>query len=274
MTARTPQTIAAHIRMILAPATQAISHRLAQPDLSRSLVGCAVTLDGINLYDIASSLGEQRRQAQDGRPRTEGNGGGGSPATNSTTEDTATELDRLRMIGMDLQEAIDRLHPDPQWPSIASGWRSRTSTATEHLTAVIGDIAYGDGNYTDMLDAVDGVKVATGEVARLARLALHARAWRANRADTDPPVDAHEAARCSSWPLGKDRNGDPASCGQFRGMYGHRHPETGAAHHDDLCDSCLKLVCPQCWSRQRRTPEAKECMACEIRNRRTRSNAA
>jgi len=259
---------------MLAPTVRA-AEALTQPSptLHRRIIGTAVTLAHIDLFTIAADLADARACALDGRPRGESSGRGGGGAT-STTEDVGTELWRIRDIGLQLDEAIDKLHPDPSWPTISSGLRERTACATEHVLAAAA-ACFATLNperaYDDLADAVDGLCVAATEVRRLATIAAKTRAWRATPESVDPPDDTLEAARCTSWPLGMDRNGKPARCGNYRGEHGHRHPITGSAHHDDLCDDCYRMVCPQCWSRVRRTPNARDCMACEIRTRRGRA---
>lgn len=257
---RTPQTIAAHMHTILAPTTATACHwyeRAGHPigHLARTITGAAITLDGINLYDIAGSLSEQRRQAEQGRPRGgSGNGGGSSPSVSSTTADTAMELYRIRSYGMDLQEAIDRLHPDPVWPTIASGWRARNSTATENLAHELDLTWTGDSSAGNLTDAVEGIAVAVKLVVMRANRAGKVRAWHGDPADIDPPDDLTEAARCST-----------PDCGHWRAD--HRDAN-GSTHDTDKCIECVAKLCPMCWTRPRRSPNAKDCMACQIRNRR------
>lgn len=270
---RTPQTIAAHLRLALAPAVAGLTPWLDgdQQRHTRTIVGCAAILDPLDLFAVATSLTEQRRQAVAGRPRGESSGRGGG--VSSPTASVAEELDRIRMAGFLLAQAIDRLHPDPTWPSIESGWRAATSTATEHLARTIVAVREGDPD-ADLDDAVDCLSIATREVAKRYRLALTVRAWapaRVELAEIDPPDAVTEAARCSGWPLGVDREGRQVRCGNFRGAFPRRHPDTGAEQHSDLCDDCYRMLCPRCWSRIRRTPGAAECMACEIRARRARA---
>ena len=278
---RTPQTIAAHMTHILAPAVRA-AEALTQPNprLRLYITGNAKLLTEIDLVAIAHSLAGERAQASAGRPRGSSNGAGSKGAVTSTTEDCALELDRISDIGLMLAEAIDRLHPDPSWPPITSGIRTRLQCATEHTLATAAgcfDTLNPERSYDDLEDSVDGLCIAVREVLKRAETARRTRAWFALPAQVDLPDTAREAAleaaRCTSWPLGKDRNGEPARCGNYRGEHGHRHPDTDSAHHDDLCDDCYMLVCPQCWSRVRRTPKAKECDACEIRNRRGKKAA-
>lgn len=274
MHARTPQTIAAHLTTNLTPAVTTAETLLsdANPRLHHRLTGCAVTLDGINLQAIAASLAEQRHQASQGRPR--GESSGRSSGISNTTADTANEMHRLREIGLDLATALDRLHPDPRWPAIETGMRARQSCATEHVAACAGE-AYGTLNrdrcLDDLIDAVDGLCVAVLDVQRKARTAMRARAWSSRdlqAADIDPPDVILEAAKCTSWPLGRDKDGEQRRCGNYRSD--HRDAN-GTAHHCDTCDDCYKLICPKCWTRVRQTPGSKECAACEIRDRRQRA---
>ena len=166
-------------------------------------------------------------------------------------------------------EALDRLHPHPDWPPITSGLRARLTTATEALIAACVATQDPQVAWEDLADAVEGVQVATAAVIHAARRASRARAWAREYDidDIDPPDTLTEAARCTGWPNGKDKAGEPIGCRNWR--TDHRDPN-GATHHDDLCLDCLAKLCPQCWQRPRRTPGARECMACEIRNRRTR----
>ncbi len=273
---RTPQTIAAHMTHVLTPAVTA-AEALTQPtpSLHRRVIGSAVLLARVDLRAIAASLAAERTQARAGRPRGERGGGKGSGrgGSTSTTEDVAGELWRIRDVGLQLAEALDRLHPDPTWPAVTSGLRARTTCATE-LVASCAGACFGSLNperaWDDLADSIDGLEIAVRHVLTNARRAERTRAWRAAPIDVDPPDQTLEAARCSSWPLGKDRNGEPIRCGNYRGAHGHIHPDTGVHHHDDLCDDCYRLLCPRCWSRIRRTPGAGECMACEIAQRRQR----
>lgn len=272
---RTPQLIAAHISRTLVPAIEGAFGSLGarRGDVVSRALGCAITLEYIDLAAIAVSLGHERAQARQGRPRQGESRRSGGIGT-STTEDVANEVVRLQLIGLDLAEALDRLHPDPRWPPLTSGWRQRTTTATEHVTAACVAV-YGAQDpiraAEDLSDAVDGLHAATRDVVVKARRADQARAWGAQGADVDPPNDLIEAARCSGWPKGRDREGALVGCRNWRGAQGHLNPETNTHHHEDLCDDCYRSLCPLCWSRVRRSPGAKECMACEIRLRRGRA---
>lgn len=273
MSTRTPQTIAAHITTALIPAitTTAGQHGRHPGNLITRLQGAAINLTNIDMPAIAASLGREHHTAATGRPR-QGAGGSTGGIGTSTTEDIGCELDRLSRYWLDLTEAIDRLHPHPDWPPITSGLRARLTTATEALIAVcVAPGATQDPQlaWEDLADAVEGVQVATAAVIHAARRASRARAWAREHDldDIDPPDTITEAARCTGWPNGKDKAGEPIGCRNWR--TDHRDPN-GATHHDDLCLDCLAKLCPQCWQRPRRTPGARECMACEIRNRRTR----
>ena len=273
MSTRTPQSIAAHITTALIPAitTTAGQHGRHPGNLITRLQGAAINLANVDMPAIAASLGREHHTAAAGRPR-QGAGGNTGGIGTSTTEDIGCELDRLSRYWLDLTEAIDRLHPHPDWPPITSGLRARLTTATEALIAVcVAPGATQDPQvaWEDLTDAVEGVQVATAAVMHAARRASRARAWAREHDldDIDPPDTLTEAARCTGWPNGKDKAGEPIGCRNWRAD--HRDPN-GATHHEDLCLDCYALLCPQCWQRPRRTPGARECMACEIRNRRTR----
>ena len=274
MSTRTPQSIAAHITTALIPAitTTAGQHGRHPGNLITRLQGAAINLAQIDLPAIAASLGREHHTAAAGRPR-QGAGGNTGGIGTSTTEDISCELDRISRYWLDLTETIDRLHPHPDWPPITSGLRARLTTATEALIAVcVAPGATQDPQlaWEDLADAVEGVQVATAAVKHAARRATEARAWTKpgdDNDDIDPPDTITEAARCTGWPNGKDKAGEPIGCRNWR--TDHRDPN-GATHHEDLCLDCYALLCPQCWQRPRRTPGARECMACEIRNRRTR----
>ena len=273
MSTRTPQTIAAHITTALIPAitTTAGQHGRHPGNLITRLQGAAINLANVDMPAIAASLGREHHTAAAGRPR-QGAGGNTGGIGTSTTEDISCELDRISRYWLDLTETIDRLHPHPDWPPITSGLRARLTTATEALIAVcVAPGATQDPQvaWEDLTDAVEGVQVATAAVMHAARRASRARAWAREHDldDIDPPDTLTEAARCTGWPNGKDKAGEPIGCRNWR--TDHRDPN-GATHHEDLCLDCYALLCPQCWQRPRRTPGARECMACEIRNRRTR----
>ena len=275
MSTRT-ESIAAHITTALIPAITTTAGQLGRHpgNLITRLQGCAINLANVDMPAIAASLGRERHTAAAGRPR-QGAGGSTGGIGTSTTEDIGCELDRLSRYWLDLTEAIDRLHPHPDWPPITSGLRARLTTATEALRAVcVAPGATQDPQvaWEDLRDAVEGVQVATAAVIHAARRASRARAWAREHDldDIDPPDTITEAARCTGWPNGKDKTGEPIGCGNWR--TDHRDPNGagGVTHHDDLCLDCYAKLCPLCWTRVRRTVGAKECMACEIRNRRTR----
>ena len=278
MTARTPQTIAAHLRHISAPAVAAAVTSLeaagATPisGLARRVIGCGVLLDAIDLPAITASLAEQCHQAEQGRPRS--GGGRGSGGITNTTADNGIERHRITEFAREVLEAVNRLHPDP------SAQHTRTPTATENVLARCAD-AYGtlnpDRALDEIRDAVDGLCIATKDVLDKTRAATSARAWyhrppgRDVTPDIDPPDPLLEAARCTSWPLGVGKDGQPNRCGNYRGAHARTNPHTGSEQNSDLCDDCYRLVCPKCWSRVRQTPNSKECGACEIRDRRARA---
>ena len=275
MSTRT-ESIAAHITTALIPAitTTAGQHGRHPGNLITRLQGCAINLTNIDMPAIAASLGREHHTAAAGRPR-QGAGGNTGGIGTSTTEDISCELDRISRYWLDLTETIDRLHPHPDWPPITSGLRARLTTATEALIAVcVAPGATQDPQlaWEDLTDAVEGVQVATAAVMHAARRASRARAWAREHDldDIDPPDTLTEAARCTGWPNGKDKTGEPIGCRNWR--TDHRDPNGagGVTHHDDLCLDCYAKLCPLCWTRVRRTVGAKECMACEIRNRRTR----
>ena len=275
MSTRTPQTIAAHITTALIPAitTTAGQHGRHPGNLITRLQGCAINLANIDMPAIAASLGREHHTAAAGRPR-QGAGGNTGGIGTSTTEDISCELDRISRYWLDLTETIDRLHPHPDWPPITSGLRARLTTATEALIAVcVAPGATQDPQvaWEDLTDAVEGVQVATAAVIHAARRASRARAWAREHDldDIDPPDTLTEAARCTGWPNGKDKTGEPIGCRNWRGQHGHVHPDTGVEHLTELCDDCVRLVCPVCWSRPRRTPGARECEGCHTRTRRT-----
>ena len=275
MSTRTPQTIAAHITTALIPAitTTAGQHGRHPGNLITRLQGAAINLTNIDMPAIAASLGREHHTAAAGRPR-QGAGGNTGGIGTSTTEDIGCELDRLSRYWLELTEAIDRLHPHPDWPPITSGLRARLTTATEALIAVcVAPGATQDPQvaWEDLTDAVEGVQVATAAVMHAARRASRARAWAREHDldDIDPPDTLTEAARCTGWPNGKDKAGEPIGCRNWRGQHGHVHPDTGVEHLTELCDDCVRLVCPVCWSRPRRTPGARECEGCHTRTRRT-----
>ena len=287
MTAATPDTIAAHLANTAAPAVAyahdylhrtlvvaGYSPTITPGRLARRIMACAEGIATVDLPAIALSLAGERVIAEGGRPRNADSGGGSNPSTSSTTASIAEELHRIRAIGLDLREALDRIMPDPDWPTIESGARGRMTTATELLARWCLE-ARSTTNpaqaYDELADAVEGMEAAIQMARQCARRAERARAWRAIPADVDMPPVLEEFARCSGWPR-KRLELEP--CDNYTGAFGHVHPDTGAVHHRDLCDACYLLICPVCWARARRTPKAKECAACEIAARRNRKVAA
>lgn len=269
MTTRTPQTIAAHLRHISAPATRTAETQLdpTNPRLHLRIIGAAELLDHIDLHAIADNLTEQRHQAQQGRPRNGGSGRGSGGITN-TTADIATEMYRIREYGLELQIAIDAIHPDPAWPA------NRCSTGTEALARCCAEAfttSRPDWALDNLIDAVANLADQTRRILAAAKAASGARAWydrppgRDVTPDIDPPDPLLEAARCTGWPLGKDKHGDPIGCPNWR--TDHRDAN-GVTHHDDTCLDCYRLICPHCWSRVRRSPGASECDTCHTRRRR------
>lgn len=268
---RTPQTIAAHLRLILAPAIDALT--LPGDDARRHvriLRACASTLDNIDLVSIAWHLADQRACASEGRPR----GGTGVRARNAISDptgDTANELHRIIDLGMDLQRAIDRIHPDPDWPTIASGWRAMQSTSTEAIAALIDQVRHGEAPAIELADAIDTCADNVRHAHKCAQRADKCRAWLARfeqPADVDPPDPILEAMRCASTMLGVDKDGEPIRCGKWRTT--HRDAN-GSEVRGDLCGDCFQLLCVVCHSNPRRTAGAKDCMRCEIRARRGRA---
>jgi hypothetical protein len=268
---RTPQTIAAHLRTILAPALAALTLPGDEANKhARTMRACATTLDGIDLAHLAAHLAYQRATAAGGRPRGEG---GARPRNtiSDPTGDTANELHRIIDTGMTLRRALDRIHPDPDWPSIESGWRAMASTSTEAIAALIEAVRVGESPAVDLGGAVECCADNVREAAHAARNATGCRAWLAPRAlpaDVDPPDPIREANRCAAWWLGANRDGDAIRCTNWRSE--HRDAN-GTEQHSDLCDDHWAELCKHCHTRPRRTKGASECMACEIRNRRQRA---
>ena len=240
--------------------------------LARRVLACSRAADALadRIDWAATNLAQQRATAAAGRPRGGTQPGSRSSRGTSSTEATATEMLRITDLGMDLQEAIDRIHPDPAWPTITSGRRQRTTTATEHLAAMAAD-AIGTLNpaqaHDDLADAIDGLEAAISDARRLANLATKIKAWAKpgkDEDDIDPPPPIEEFARCTGWPKGRDTNGVLIGCEQYIGSHGHRHPN-GSEHHHDLCDDCYRMLCPGCWNAPRRTKGASWCHACAKR---------
>lgn len=262
-----PARIAAHLRHLTAPlvdtATRVLAERLAltQPPLARTVLGAACALERLDGRALATHLGKERAAAAAGRPRGEDSGRGNVVGT-SAVESAALEVHRIKLAGLDVAEAIDRLFPNPAWPPLRSGLRQRLPTATERLEEVAHH-AFAtlapEKSWTELHDVTEGLEIAVNYVRYCWRNAERVRAWGISTDTSEPPPLA-ELARCSG-------RMNP-TCGNYVGAHGHRHPETGASHHPDLCDDCYRLVCPVCWSKPRRTPGARECDGCNSRRRR------
>lgn len=272
---RTPQTIAAHLRLILAPAIEALTLPGDAPrHHARTLRACSTTLDGIDLVGIAWHLADQRACAAQGRPRQSSTDGSDRRARNTISDptgDTANELHRIIDLGMDLQRALDRIHPDPDWPTIASGWRSMGSTSTEAIAALIDQMRHGEATAIDLSDAIETCADNVRHAHQCATKATKCRAWLARfeqPSDVDPPDPILEAMRCASTMLGVDKDGEQIRCGKWRTT--HRDAN-GSEVRSDLCGDCFRLLCTVCLANVRRSPGAKDCMRCEIRARRGRA---
>ena len=275
MTTRTPQTIAAHLRHISAPAVAAAVTSLeaagATPisGLARRVIGCGVLLDAIDLPAITASLAEQCHQAEQGRPRS--GGGRGSGGITNTTADNGIERHRITEFAREVLEAVNRLHPDP------SAQHTRTSTATENVLAraptptARSTLTVRSTRSVTPWTACASTRTARQD-SRRHQCRLVPPATRQRRDTRHRPArPATRAARCTSWPLGIGKDGQPNQCGNYRGAHARTNPHTGSEQNSDLCDDCYRLVCPKCWSRVRQTPNSKECGACEIRDRRARA---
>ena len=278
LTAR-PEHVARYLQHIAAPATTAaynhLAERAAMPPmrLGSTVQACGLVMEQIDLRAIAVSLTTQRGIAVDGRPRGDSDGPRAKGGVSRPTESAADELARIRDIGMDLAEALDRIHPDPSWPTIASGLRSRLRTATEVLAEACGD-AWGTLSpaqaLDDLADAVEGLHVNVTDAAAKARKAAQCRAW-GRASEVDPPDPVLEAMRCEAWWLGADKDGNAIRCGQWRSE--HR-TETGSVHPSRLCDDHFRALCATCGAAPRRTPGAKDCTTCSVRASRQRKAAA
>lgn len=260
MTARvplTPEIIAAHLRTTTEPRMRAAAEMLAgvlgQPlpkMMTARILGAANTIERIDLVALSLHLAHQRALAEHGRPK--GEHSGKSSVTPRPTESAAVEADRIRAAGLALREALDRIMPDPEWPGV------RVATATEAAERVAGE-CWGTlspaQSWDDLHDAADVIADVAREAWRLAQRCLRIHAWGRDPEDVEPP----DLTRCA----GRIK-GEP--CGNHVSV--HHHPDTGSVHHADLCDDCYRLVCPVCWERPRRTPNARECSRCESRARR------
>lgn len=284
MTAR-PEHVARYLQQIAAPATSAayehltariIAHGQPMPtmrSLSLTVKACGETLERIDLVAISLSLGQARAIAAGGRPHGDSDGPRAKGGVSRPVESAAGELYRIRSIGLDLAEALDRIHPDPSWPAITSGLRSRLHTSTETLAEACQD-AHGTLNAAqaldDLADAVEGLHINVTDAAAKARRAAKCRAWGRSE-EVDPPDPVLEAMRCAAWWLGADKNGDPIRCQQWASDH---HTDTGSKHPSHLCDSHWGELCRSCWGAPRRTPGAKDCTTCSVRASRQRKAAA
>lgn len=284
MTAR-PEHVAHYLQQIAAPATRAAYDHLQariitngqtvppMRPLSLTVDACGRTMQQIDLVAISLSLGHQRAIAVDGRPRGDSAGPRAKGGVSRPTESAADELARIKDIGLDLAEALDRIHPDPSWPTIESGNRSRLHTATETLTEACKD-AWGTLSpaqaLDDLADAVEGLHVNVTDAAAKARRASQCRAW-GRASEVDPPDPVLEAMRCQAWWLGTDKDGEPHRCGQWASEH---HTETGSVHPSRLCDDHYRALCTACGMAPRRTPGAKDCTTCSVRASRQRKAAA
>lgn len=260
----TPAIIAAHLRTTTLPAVDAAGRalasrlQLAPPKLTGQLVDAARVLDLVNLASLAAHLAEQRRIAAEGRPRGESTGRGS--AVPDPTSDTANEVARIRIVGLEVREALDRLHPDPSWPRLDSGLRARMMTCTEAVelcareafVTIVGNV----WALEHLTDAVGNLRDQAREVHRLASRAFRVRAWAKDPSEVDPPPDL---STCEGRMRGE-------ACGQHVSV--HHHPDTGAVHLVDVCDDCYRLACPVCYERPRRTSGAQRCERCEKRAQR------
>lgn len=275
----TPSLVGHYLQHIAAPATTAaynhLAERAAMPPmrLGSTVQACGLVMEQIDLRAIAVSLTAQRGIAVDGRPKGDSAGPRAKGGVSRPTESAADELARIKDIGLDLAEALDRIHPDPSWPTIASGLRSRLRTATEVLAEACGD-AWGTLSpaqaLDDLADAVERLRVNVTDAAAKARRAAQCRAW-GRASEVDPPDPVLEAMRCQAWWLGTDKDGEPHRCGQWASE--HR-TDTGSVHPSRLCDDHWRELCSVCMAAPRRTPGAKDCTTCSVRASRQRKAAA
>lgn len=279
-----PEHVAHYLQQIAAPATSAaydhlqariITNGHTMPpmrSLALTVDACGRTMDRIDLVAITLTLGAQRAIALNGRPRGDSDGPRAKGGVSRPTESAAGELARIKDIGQELAEALDRIHPDPSWPTIASGLRSRLRTATETLSEACKD-AWGTLSpaqaLDDLADAVEGLHVNVTDAAAKARCAAQCRAW-GRAGEVDPPDPVLEAMRCQAWWLGTDKDGEPHRCGQWASE--HR-TDTGSVHPSRLCDEHWRELCPVCMGAPRRTPGAKDCTTCSVRASRQRKAA-
>lgn len=274
-----PSLVGHYLQHIAAPATTAaynhLAERAAMPPmrLGSTVQACGLVMEQIDLRAIAVSLTAQRGIAVDGRPRGESAGPRAKGGVSRPTESAGDEMERIRQVGRDLEEALNRVHPDPGWPAIESGRRGRVRVATEVLAEMCAD-AWGtlcpEKALDDLANAVDMLHVNVADAAAKARKAAQCRAW-GRASDVDPPDPVLEAMRCEAWWLGADKDGEPIRCGQWRSE--HR-TETGSVHPSRVCDQHWAELCRSCWGAPRRTPGAKDCTTCSVRASRQRKAAA
>lgn len=278
MTAQ-PSLVGHYLQHIAAPATTAaynhLAERAAMPPmrLGSTVQACGLVMEQIDLRAIAVSLTAQRGIAVDGRPKGDSAGPRAKGGVSRPTESAGDEMERIRQVGRDLEEALNRVHPDPGWPAIESGRRGRVRVATEVLAEMCAD-AWGtlcpEKALDDLANAVDMLHVNVTDAATKARKAAQCRAW-GRASDVDPPDPVLEAMRCEAWWLGADKDGEPIRCGQWRSE--HR-TETGSVHPSRVCDQHWAELCRSCYGAPRRTPGAKDCTTCSVRASRQRKAAA
>lgn len=284
-----PQQVAQYLQNIATQATSAaydhlqariITNGHTMPpmrSLALTVDACGRTMQQIDLVAISLSLGHQRAIAVDGRPRGDSAGPRAKGGVSRPTESAADELARIKDIGLDLAEALNRVHPDPAWPAIESGRRARLRVATEVLVEAYDD-AWGTLSPVQALDdlanAVENLHINVKEAAFCALKAKRCRAWPKRgifAADVDPPDPVLEAMRCDAWWLGTDKDGNPIRCGQWASEH---HTETGSVYPGRLCDDHWMQLCQSCHGAPRRTPGAKDCTTCSVRASRQRKAAA
>lgn len=260
---------AAHLRVTVAPAVrgavQAISSLLGmEPPIGRPALDVRAAAHGldkiaVSLEAAADNLARQRHVASQGRPRTGDSERRGGTAT-SSTEATALELDRIRSAGMDLSEALDFITPDPRWPAVPQ----RRQTAAEAVLSASG-ACHGtlapENAWGDLCDATETLCDQVQIARRRLSTALAIRAWATVHDDVDPPP-LSDLLRCTGWPRRALRLDE---CEQYAADL---QGEDGSGRHADLCLDCLRLLCPACGDRARRTAGASECERCHTRARR------
>ena len=274
-----PSLVGHYLQHIAAPATTAaynhLAERAATPPmrLGSTVQACGLVMEQIDLVAISLSLGHARGIAVHGRPKGESAGPRAKGGVSRPTESAGDEMERIRQVGRDLEEALNRVHPDPGWPAIESGRRGRVRVATEVLAEMCAD-AWGtlcpEKALDDLANAVDMLHVNVADAATKARKAAQCRAW-GRASEVDPPDPVLEAMRCEAWWLGADKDGEPIRCGQWRSE--HR-TETGSVHPSRVCDQHWAELCRSCFGAPRRTPGAKDCTTCSVRASRARRVAA